>query len=86
MSKLNVYAIRDNKTEAYMSPFFLQNDNVMKRALIGAKDDPNSMLAKHPEDYGVYSLGTYEQNSGVLDSHEPIHVINVIDLYGENNE
>lgn len=75
-----IYTIRDVRTQAYIRPFFLQNDAVMKRALIDALNDENSTFSIHPEDYACYHVGQFDDTTGILETHEPIHQFNLPDL------
>jgi hypothetical protein len=80
MSKLNVYAIRDTKTEAYARPFYLQNDDVMKRALINSIADEQSLFHTNTEDFQCFHLGTFDEKTGIIEAQPPVHKINLIDL------
>lgn len=80
MAKLKIYSVRDSKTEAFARPFFLQNDQVMHRAILGAKMDTESAMSKHAEDYSVYEIGTFDEDSGQIESKPPEFKLNLIDI------
>jgi len=63
---INLYAIYDSKAEAYLMPFFMQNDGILHRTALDTLQDPSSLFAKHPEDYIMYHLGTYDDQSGLV--------------------
>ena len=73
---LNIYAIRDIKTDAYLKPFFVQNDEVAIRAISTSLHEV-SELSQHASDYQVFCLGTYDDNAGTMDSVKPRHVAHV---------
>ena len=80
MSVLKIYALRDVRTQAYMRPMFLQNDAVLDRSVRDAMLDENSLLCSHPEDYQVFRLGEYDDNTGKITPCDPTHMFNVVDL------
>lgn len=68
MSKFNMYAIRDVKT-AFMQPFIAINHQSAMRGfhmdLVNAKGS-NSMMGFAPEDFDLYYIGTFDNDSGVV--------------------
>ena len=80
---LNVYAIKDVRTEAFLKPFFVQNEAVMRRAVFDASRDENNTMSIHPEDYQVFELGTYDDNTGEISAVPPKFLFNVVDLHKE---
>lgn len=85
MSLLNIYTLRDIRTEAFHRPFFLQNRAVLERSIHDALSDENNMICLHPEDYQIYSLGTYDEQTGEIKATPATHLFNAIDLKGDNN-
>ena len=63
-----VCSVLDVKANAFATPFFVPNRGMAVRFFGDAVLDPNSGLSKHPEDYNLYQLGTYDDNSGKLES------------------
>lgn len=63
---LNVYSVYDLKAKAFLTPFFLPQDAMAVRALIDAVGDPGHQFAKHPEDYQLFRLGSFDDGLGVL--------------------
>lgn len=85
MALLNIYTLRDTRTEAFHRPFFLQNRAVLERAIHDALSDENNMICLHPEDYQIYSLGTYDERTGEITPTPATHLFNAIDVKGDNN-
>ena len=56
---LNVYAIFDAATAAYMRPFFLQSDGQAVRVFSDIAMDGGHEVGKHPEDYSLVRCGTW---------------------------
>lgn len=68
--KLNVYSIFDKAVNAYLRPFFFQADNQALRMFTDECCNADSPLSAHPEDYALFRLGTFEDNSGDLEAEE----------------
>jgi len=69
--KLNVYSVFDVKAAVYANPFYMPNDLVAIRGFTGAVNSPDSMLYKHPEDYMLYRLGSFNDSIGLLEAENP---------------
>lgn len=65
----SLYAIRDLKADAFAAPFSMPNEMVATRAVIDALNDPDTLLARHPEDYQFWYLGDYTESSGLIMSN-----------------
>ncbi len=61
----NVFAVYDSKSEAYLQPFFMPTKGSALRAISDCVNDAQHQFAQHPEDYTLFHLGTFEDNSGV---------------------
>lgn len=67
MKKL-VCALRDDVAELYMAPVFVPTLATLYRDLReAARPGQDNPIAKHPGDFTVYQLGTYDDESGRLD-------------------
>jgi hypothetical protein len=64
--KLELYTIYDSKEEIYYQPFFLLNDAVALRQFGDMANEETSKISKHPEDYTLWHLGSYEDSSATL--------------------
>jgi len=40
-----------------------------------AVNNPESPISKHPSDYALCELGTFDDESGELQQHIPVHVL-----------
>lgn len=64
--RLNVYTIFDSASQAYMRPFFMQSDGQALRSFTDIAQDADHDIGKHPEDYSLYRIGTYDDAKGIL--------------------
>ncbi len=62
-----VYSIRDNKMETFGTLVYIDNDAVAVRMfgdlILGDKE---SLMGKHPADFGLYKLGEFDDNTGKM--------------------
>jgi len=76
-----VYALYDIVGMTYMQPFYFQHDAQAVRKIQDDLAEPNNYVAKHPKDYRLCKIGTYDLNSGELVGVEtPIFVCDVNSL------
>lgn len=81
-----IYSIRDAKAEYYCMPFFNSTHGEAERNFQMAMTDEKTTLSKHPEDYDLYYLGMFNDQSGKFDAVKtPEHVIKGIESIAQNN-
>ena len=68
--KLNAYTIYDVASGVYMRPFFSQADGQAVRGFKDIATDAEHEVGKHPEDYTLYRIGTYNDTKGELKGEE----------------
>lgn len=79
--KLNAYSIFDNKALQYHSPWFASTDGAAVRSLADLVADPNTTIGRHPNDYVLYCIGTYDDALGLLMAETPLrHVMDAASL------
>lgn len=61
---MQMVAIRDTKAAAWMNPLFFQTKAQAIRAFGDAVNDPQGEFQKHPEDYQLYHVGTFNPETG----------------------
>lgn len=69
--KTPMFSVYDSKAEAYLPPFLSQNANVAIRSMRQAISDPNHSFCKHAEDYTLFEVGTFDDNTGDVINTEP---------------
>lgn len=75
-----VFSVKDLKAAAFAPPFFMHRMEVAVRAFRDALRDPSHPMAQHPEDYVLYCLGEFDDNTGaLLGIDEPILVSTALD-------
>lgn len=70
---VNVYSVKDIKANIWGSPFFQRNDVTAIRALRNEvnADNSASLIATNPEDFEIYRVGVFDENTGALTGETP---------------
>jgi len=72
---LQAMAAYDKKARAFMTPFFVAHVDLGVRALAAAVNQAGAPIAAFPEDYALYHLGTFNDESAVFALlGQPLHV------------
>lgn len=67
----NMYAIFDTKADMYNQPFMFTTNGQAIRAFSDLACDTNSFISKHPDDYRLYRIGTFDDATGLLEPCRP---------------
>lgn len=67
---LRVYAVRDLKAQAFLSPFFCPTIGVALRSFAEVANDTKTSIGKYPSDYELFELGLYDDNTGRISSYD----------------
>lgn len=66
--RLKVFAVLDMKMKCFMQPFTSMNGGVASR-MFQDSITGDSVIGKHPEDFALYELGEFDEQTGFLQSH-----------------
>lgn len=77
--KLRAFAIRDSKAEAFMRPFFAVTRGIALRSIVDVVSDPNHEMYKHAEDYTLYEVGEFDDQTGIFVSK--VEVISILQAF-----
>lgn len=64
---MKIFALYDTGIESHAQPFFQPNAHAALR-VVKANMTQDSMLAQHPEDFELYELGDFNEQTGELTS------------------
>lgn len=64
-----IFSVYDSKAEAYMQPFFMAAKGAAIRAFSDLVNDPQHTFGKHPADYTLFELGSYEDCTSEFKIH-----------------
>lgn len=72
---MNVYAIYDDKAEAYLQPWFAVNNAVALRNFQQAANDQSSQFNKHATDYTLFQIGEFDETTGRITPLETLKAL-----------
>lgn len=75
---LTVCAVRDTVADVYHRPYFMQSAGVAVRSFTDEvmREGEDNQLYKHPQDFVLYELGTYDDADAKFTLHDaPKHLI-----------
>lgn len=72
-----VFSIRDAKVAAYNLPFKCHTEGEAIRMLLRAAQTPQHEVNMFPQDFDLFELGTFDDNTGKYQNLEaPLHIGN----------
>ena len=77
--KINAYSIFDTAAGAYARPFFTATDSLASRAFCDIASDANHEVGKHPDDYILFKVGLFDDNTGEIHPFTPEKVISGVE-------
>lgn len=68
----HVFSVKDTNAETFGRPFFVPAVGVALRSFADEvnRDASDNLYFNHPEDFILYSLGIWDDNSGIFTPHE----------------
>lgn len=87
---LKVFAVHDTKAKAFLQPFYSPSAGSALRAFGDAVNEKQCPFNKHPSDYMLYEIGSYDDSTASLDPLEVVKLMgcasDFIDLAPKENE
>lgn len=69
---LKMYSIYDKKAASYGTPFFMLTDGAAMRAVIDTARDPSTTLYRHPGDFTLVKICSFDEITGLVDASDPL--------------
>lgn len=69
--KQQLFAIKDTALNSFLQVFQAPTTGAANRAFADGVNDNQTPMNKHPEDYELYELGTWDQDSGLIEPQTP---------------
>lgn len=74
---LRAFTVYDSKVEAYLRPFFMQTPAEAIRAFTETVNDGQSPFCKHPEDFTLFEVGTFDESTGFMQASDTLTSLGV---------
>lgn len=82
--QMQVYTVRDSAISAFVNPFYARTHEEAMRTCAQAISDKKSAMGTHPENFDLYYLGTYEDNTGKISPLDtPEHIKKFVELQAQ---
>lgn len=79
--ELKAFSVRDQKGEVFNTPFFKKTHGEAERDFTTLCKDQNSMVSKFPDDFDLYFLGSYDDQTGVFKPlPTPQHIVKAVQV------
>ncbi|AXL14692.1 nonstructural protein [Microviridae sp.] len=65
-----MFTVYDSKANAYLQPFFLKSAGEAVRAFTDSCNDPKTAFCRHPEDFTLFEIGTYDDSTALVETHK----------------
>lgn len=72
---LKMYSVRDGAVDTFMRPWFARSDGEARRGMMDEMSNPQSQLARHPEDFSLFYVGEFDDETGLVSS--PLQPVNL---------
>lgn len=63
---LRAFSLLDIKTGIFNVPFFMPHPQMAIRAVVDLMADQNTTIARHPADFALCEIGSYDDQTGML--------------------
>lgn len=78
---LKAFSIRDQKANVFNTPWFQKSHGEAERNFMELTRDEKSMVAKYPDDFDLYYIGEYDDQTGILlPLDTPQHVVKAVQI------
>ncbi len=77
------FAVFDVKAGNYGSPIFCLSEGIALRSFVDVTNDGQSAINKHPADYSLFEIGSYDDSSAELICKKPRQVVQATSVYVE---
>jgi len=61
-----IYSVYDSKSESYTPPFYDHAEGRAIRTFSDCCNDPGHQFGMHPEDYTLFMVGTFDDDTGTI--------------------
>lgn len=70
--QLRIFALYDIKSGAHGTPFFMHHVGEAVRACIDLGQDANTTVGRHPADFALHEIGSFDASTGLIVGQQPV--------------
>lgn len=82
---INMYVTFDAKAKLYSRPFYTQTRGMAIRTFADIANDKDHPIGRHPEDYTLYEIGTFDDVSGKIEHFKEYESLGLASAYLKEN-
>ncbi len=84
--RLNIYSIFDTASGLYLRPLFAQSDGQALRTFYDCATSAENEIGSHPEDYTLFRLGMFDDNTGELTQEENTSLSTALEMVAKSRK
>lgn len=77
---LGTYSILDQKAGIFSPPFFTVHEALAIRMVQNVVSDLSTSIGQHPADFALFSLGTFDDQTGQFQATTPTMIVPCLQL------
>lgn len=70
---LRAFTVLDVKTGIHNVPFFVPHPGIAHRMFADLAGDMSTSIGRHPADYVLVEIGSYDDNTGRFENDQQVH-------------
>lgn len=78
---MKIFTIYDSKVDTYLQPFFMRTVGEVERSLGSLVSDPEHNFCKYAEDFTLFELGTFNEDTAEINLLNTPHSISLLVQY-----
>lgn len=82
MTILLSFTVLDVATDTFAPPFFCKHQGEAVRSFMDACNDKSIPFGKYPDEFVLFSNGSYDDASGLFEGHTPRRVLSAREALG----
>lgn len=71
---VNIYSVKDNQVDSFAQPFTNPTHGAALRAFADHVNEPGTAANRHPADFSLYHLGTFNDTDGHIEAVKPTRI------------
>lgn len=80
------YSLLDSKAQLFNTPFFAVNDATAVRIVADTASDLATLVGRHPEDFVLYHVGTWNDANGFFEPGVPENLGTVVNFLPKRSQ
>lgn len=81
--RLKLFSVRDDRANCFLAPFVARAEIDAKRQITAGFSNPQmkeTPVGQHPEDFSLYQLAAFDDETGHFSECAPIHIATIASL------